>query len=145
MKQGPLAKAPLVDIKATLVDGKYHETDSSDLAFQLAAASALREGVRRAGPVLLEPIMKMEVVAPLDYTGDVIRDLGRRAAKVMRIELTETGTQVITAKAPLARLFAYATSLRSVTHGRGTFVIEFSQYVPVSEETLREMLQPSCR
>ena len=143
MKEGPLAKAPLVDIKATLVDGKYHETDSSDMAFRLAGASALREGVRRAGPLLLEPIMKLEVVAPLDYTGDVIRDLSSRAAKVTRIELTETGVQVITAQAPLARMFAYATSLRSVTHGRGTFMMEFSEYAPVSEEALQEVLQPS--
>jgi len=143
MKEGPLTKAPLVDIKATLVDGKHHETDSSDMAFRLAGTSALREGVRRAGPLLLEPIMELEVVAPLDYTGDVIRDLSSRAAKVTRIELTETGVQVITAEAPLARMFAYATSLRSVTHGRGTFVMGFSHYAPVSEEALQEVLQPS--
>jgi len=145
MQEGSLVKAPLVDIKATLVDGKHHETDSSNLAFRVASASALAEGVRRAGPVLLEPIMALEVVAPLDYTGDVIRDLSNRSARVTSIEPAATGVQVITAEAPLARMFAYATSLRSVTHGRGTFVMEFSHYAPVSEETLQEVLRSSPR
>jgi len=140
MEEGPLAKAPLVDIKATLVDGKHHETDSSDLAFKLAGASALREGVRRAHPMLLEPIMNVEVIAPSEHVGDVLRDLGSRAANVTRVGPLQAGVPVITAEAPLDRMYGYATSLRSVTHGRGTFVMELSHYAPVGKERAEEVL-----
>jgi elongation factor G len=140
LKEGPLAKHPVVDLKVTLVDGKYHEVDSSERAFQTAGAIALRNGVLRANPIILEPIMKVEVVTPQEYTGEVIGDLTARAAMVTGIEPRIAGTQVIIAQAPLARMFGYATSLRSVTQGRGTFTMQFSHYRQVSEETRKELM-----
>jgi elongation factor G len=140
MKAGPLAKQPVVDIKATLVDGKYHEVDSSERAFESAGSMALRDGMLRAGPALMEPIMKVEVVAPQDYTGDVISDLSSRAAVVTGIEPRTLGVQSVMANVPLARMFGYATGLRSSTQGRGTFTMEFSHYQQVSEETRKELV-----
>lgn len=139
LEQGPLAKMPIVDLKATLVDGKYHEVDSSERAFETAGSMALREGVQRGGPVLLEPIMRVEVVAPQEYTGDIIGDLSARAGTVTGIDPRSTGVQNIRAHVPLARMFGYATSLRSATQGRGTFTMEFSHYQQVSEETRKEL------
>ena len=126
--EGPLAKQPVVDLKATLVDGKYHEVDSSERAFHTAGSMALRDGVMRGGPVLLEPVMRVEVVAPQEYTGDVIGELSTRAGTVTGIEPHSSGAQSITAHVPLARMFGYATSLRSATQGRGTFNMQFSHY-----------------
>jgi elongation factor G len=140
MREGPLAKHPVVDIKATLVDGKYHEVDSSERAFQTAGALGLRNGVLKAGPVILEPIMRVEVVMPQEYTGDVIGDLTGRAAMVTGIEPRTSGVQNIVAHVPLARMFGYATTLRSATQGRGTFSMEFSNYRQVSEETRKELV-----
>jgi elongation factor G len=135
LKHGPLAKHPLVDIKATLLDGKFHEVDSSERAFHTAGVLAMKNGVSRGGPVILEPIMKVELVAPQEYTGDVIGELGGRAANVVGIEPRSSGVQSITANVPLARMFGYATSLRSATQGRGTFTMQFSHYQQVNEET----------
>jgi len=140
MQKGPLAKQPVVDIKATLVDGKYHEVDSSERAFQGAGWLALREGVMRGAPILLEPIMKVEVVAPQEYTGDVIGDLSSRAATVTGIEPHTPSVQAIIAHVPLARMFGYATGLRSATQGRGTFTMQFSHYQQVNEETRKELV-----
>jgi len=140
MEEGPLAKMPVVDIKATLVDGRYHEVDSSERAFETAGSLALREAVLRGGPVLLEPVMKVEVVAPQEYTGEVIGDLSARAGTVSGIEPRTTGVQSIRAHVPLAKMFGYATSLRSATQGRGTFTMEFSHYAQVSEETRKELV-----
>ena len=139
MVHGPLAKMPVVDIKARLVDGKYHEVDSSERAFETVGSMVLREAMMRAGPVLLEPVMAIEVVAPQEYTGDVIGDLSARAGTVNGIEPRSTGVQTITAHVPLARMFGYATSLRSATQGRGTFTMQFSHYQQVSEETRKEL------
>jgi len=141
MKEGPLAKHPVVDLKVALVDGKYHEVDSSERAFQTAGAIGLRSGVLKANPIILEPIMRVEVVAPQEYTGDVIGDLTSRAALVTGIEPRSTGVQNITADVPLARMFGYATSLRSATQGRGTFTMQFSHYRQVSEETRKELVE----
>ena len=140
MRVGPLAKQPVVDIKATLVDGKYHEVDSSDRAFRAAGALALREGMLKAGPVVMEPVMKVEVVAPQDYTGDVIGNLSSRTATVSGIEPRASGVQCVTAYVPLARMFGYATTLRSATQGRGTFTMQFSHYQQVDNEVRRELL-----
>ena len=140
MVQGPVAKQPVVDIKATLVDGKYHEVDSSDRAFQTAGAMAFREGMLKGNPVVLEPVMKVEVVTPQDYTGDVIGDLSARAALVNGIEPRTAGVQSITADVPLAKMFGYATGLRSATQGRGTFTMQFSHYQRVTEEVQRELI-----
>jgi len=139
LEKGPLARMPVVDIKARLVDGKFHEVDSSERAFESAGALALREAMLRAAPVLLEPVMAVEVVTPQEYTGDVIGDLSARAGTVNGIEPRATGVQTITAHVPLARMFGYATALRSATQGRGTFTMQFSHYQQVSEETRKEI------
>ena len=140
MKAGPLAKQPVVDIKVTLVDGKYHEVDSSDRAFFEAGALAIREGVRRGAPALLEPIMSVEVVSPQEYIGEVIGDLSARAGSVSGMEPRTPGIQVVKADVPLARMFGYATALRSATQGRGTFTMQFSHYQQVSEATRRDLV-----
>ncbi|MBM3187309.1 MAG: elongation factor G [Chloroflexi bacterium] len=138
-KAGPLAKQPVVDIKVTLVDGKYHEVDSSDRAFETAGSIALREGVLRGRPVLLEPMMEVEAVVPQEQMGDVIGDLSARAASIVGIEPHVAGIQAVTAHVPLARMFGYATALRSLTQGRGTFAMQFSHYQQVDEETQRKL------
>ncbi|MEN6478117.1 MAG: elongation factor G [Anaerolineales bacterium] len=139
MKQGPFAKQPVVDIQVSLVDGKYHEVDSSERAFYLAGSLALREAILKGGPVLLEPIMRVEVTAPQEYTGEVIGDLSARLATVSGIDSRGVGIQSITASVPLAKMFGYATMLRSITQGRGTFSMEFSHYQPTSEETAKQV------
>jgi len=141
LEEGVLAKHPLVDIKATLVDGSYHEVDSSDRAFRTAAAMALRDGVGRARPIILEPIMRIEVVAPEDYTGDVIGDLSVRGGTIVGIGPRANGLHDITAHVPLAAMFGYATSLRSRTQGRGTFSMEFDHYAEVPAETAQELMK----
>jgi elongation factor G len=139
MKTGIIAKQPVIDIKATLVDGKFHEVDSSERAFESAGVLAFKAGMAKAGPILLEPIMRVEATAPQEYTGDIISDLSSRAAIVSGIELRAAGQQGVIANVPLAKMFGYATSIRSATQGRGTFSMEFSHYQQVTEET-REAL-----
>jgi len=141
MSRGVVAKQPLVDIKVTLVDGKSHDVDSSERAFATAASMALRSAVAKAGPILLEPIMHIEVVAPEDYTGDVIGDLSSRTASITGIESRNGSGQSIQADVPLATMFGYATALRSRTQGRGTFAMEFDHYAPVSLGKIREREQ----
>ncbi|MEJ2733229.1 MAG: elongation factor G [Anaerolineae bacterium] len=138
MTRGVLAEHPMVDIKVTLVDGKAHDVDSSERAFATAASMALRSAVSRAGPILLEPVMRVEVVAPEDYTGDVIGDLSARTASITGIESRNGSGQSIQADVPLAAMFGYATALRSRTQGRGTFVMEFDHYAPISPEVVKE-------
>lgn len=138
MARGVLAEQPLVDIKVTLLDGKSHEVDSSERAFATAASMALRQAVSRADPILLEPIMRVEVVAPDDYTGDVIGDLSARTASITGIDSRNGNGQSIQADVPLAAMFGYATALRSRTQGRGTFVMEFNHYAPIPLETMKE-------
>ncbi|OHA63143.1 MAG: translation elongation factor G [Candidatus Wildermuthbacteria bacterium RIFCSPHIGHO2_01_FULL_45_20] len=139
MAKGVLAGYPMVDVEVTLFDGSYHEVDSSEMAFKIAASSALQEGARKSGIVLLEPIMKMEVVIPPDFLGDVIGDLSSRRG---RIEETEDRIQmkVIHVKVPLAQMFGYATNLRSLTEGRGTFTMEFDRYDPVPANITQEIV-----
>jgi elongation factor G len=133
MDSGPVAGYPLVDIKVKLVGGSYHEVDSSALAFQIAGSIALREGVERASPVLLEPVMSVEVVTPEAYLGEVLGDLNVRDSHVSGMEMT-IGGQTVDAVVPLAEMFGYATVLRSITQGRGTFTMEFDHYEPVTSE-----------
>jgi elongation factor G len=140
LREGPFAKQPVVDIRVRLVDGKYHEVDSSDRAFYAAGGLALREAVLRGRPVLLEPMMKVEVVAPQEYTGDVIGDLSARAAIIGGIEPRSASSQAIVAQVPLANMFGYATSLRSATQGRGNFTMEFSHYQRVSDDVAKEII-----
>ena len=127
MDNGVLAGFPLVDIKVTLYDGSYHDVDSNEMAFRLAASQALREGALAAAPVLLEPLMKVEVVTPEEYMGDVMGDLNRRRGIVNGMEGAVAGT-VIRASVPLAEMFGYATDLRSATQGRATYSMEFDKY-----------------
>jgi elongation factor G len=134
LESGVLAGYPLVDLKATLVDGSYHDVDSSEVAFKIAGSMALRDGVQKAGPVLLEPVMSVEVVVPQEFTGDVIGDLNARGAQVESMELRADGVQAVRAHVPLAEMFGYATDLRSMTQGRGTFTMEFDHYDEVSSE-----------
>ncbi|MFZ2488320.1 MAG: elongation factor G [Anaerolineae bacterium] len=139
MEAGGSSGYPLIDVKATLIDGKYHEVDSSEMAFKIAGSMALREGVQRAGPIMLEPMMKVEVVVPDNYAGDVIGDVSSRRGRIEGMEPHSQGLQAIHASIPLAEMFGYATSLRSTTQGRGTFSMEFHHYEPVSPEVAKRI------
>jgi elongation factor G len=141
MSSGVLAGYPLVDIKVTLYDGSFHEVDSSELAFKIAGSMALREGALKGKPVLLEPIMSVEVITPDEYTGDVIGNLSAHRGNIEGMELRIEGIRSITARVPLAEMFGYATRLRSMTQGRGTFTMEFEHYAPVSEEVARSVIR----
>lgn len=133
LESGVIAGYPIVDIKVTLYDGSFHEVDSSEMAFKIAGSMALKEGVQQGKPILLEPIMKVEVVAPEEYTGDVIGNLSSRRGMIEGMEVRVEGIQAIRARVPLAEMFGYATALRSMSQGRGTFTMEFEHYAPVSE------------
>jgi elongation factor G len=130
---------PLIDVKATLVDGKYHEVDSSEIAFEAAGSIALRAAVEQAGVRLLEPIMRLQVVAPNEYFGDITADLMSRRAEISETELKGT-TRVITAVVPLATMFGYATTVRSLTQGRATYSMEPSHYAVVPDEIAKTLL-----
>jgi elongation factor G len=134
MESGVLAGYPLVDLKVALVGGSYHDEDSSEMAFKIAGSMALRDGVQKAGPVLLEPVMSVEVVVPEEFTGDVIGNLNARGAQIESMELRGDGVQAVRAHVPLAEMFGYATDLRSMTQGRGIFTMEFDHYDEVSPE-----------
>jgi elongation factor G len=127
---GVIAGYPVVDVKVTLFDGSYHDVDSNEMAFKIAGSMGFKEGFKRAKPVLLEPIMKVEVVTPEDYSGDVIGDLNRRRGQVTGMDESPAG-KVITASVPLAEMFGYATTVRSMSQGRATFTMEFEKYVEV--------------
>ncbi len=127
MQSGVVAGYPVVDVKVTLYDGSYHEVDSSEMAFKIAASMAFKEGAKKANPVLLEPIMKVEVVTPEEYMGDVMGDLNRRRGVVQGMEDAPMG-KVIRAEVPLAEMFGYATDLRSLSQGRASYTMEFSHY-----------------
>jgi len=130
LEGGVIAGYPVVDVKVTIFDGSYHDVDSNEMAFKIAGSMAFKDGVRKAKPVLLEPIMKVEVVTPEDYSGDVIGDLNRRRGQIQGMEDSVSG-KVVTAEVPLAEMFGYATSVRSMSQGRATFTMEFSKYMEV--------------
>lgn len=129
---GIVAGYPLVDVRVTLVDGSYHEVDSSEMAFKIAASMAFKEAAKKAKPILLEPIMKVEVVVAEEYMGDVIGDINSRRGNLEGME-TRSGSQVIKAFVPLAEMFGYATDLRSRTQGRGTYVMQFDHYAEIPQ------------
>ena len=129
-ENGALAGYPMVDVKVTLFDGSYHDVDSSEIAFKIAGSMAFKEAARKASPVLLEPIMSVEVVVPEEFMGDVIGDLNSRRGKVLGMD-TRPAAQAIDARVPLAQMFGYATDLRSMTQGRATYTMQFSHYEPV--------------
>jgi len=130
LETGVLAGYPIVDVKVTAFDGSYHDVDSSEMAFKIAGSIGFKEGFMKAKPVLLEPIMKVEVVTPEDYYGDIIGDLNRRRGQILGMEESTSG-KVINAEVPLAEMFGYATSVRSMSQGRATFTMEFAKYVEV--------------
>ena len=142
MNEGPLAGFPLLDVKVTLIDGGFHPVDSSAIAYEIAARAAYRQSVPKAGPQLLEPIMKVDVFTPEDHVGDVIGDLNRRRGMIQGQESGPTGVRV-KAEAPLAEMFGYIGDLRTMTSGRGQFSMEFSHYAPcpnnVAEEVIKEV------
>lgn len=127
MENGVIAGFPVVDVKVTLYDGSYHDVDSSEMAFKIAGSMAFKEGAKKARPVLLEPVMKVEVITPEDYMGDVIGDLSRRRGIVQGMDEGPAG-KMIHAEVPLGEMFGYATDLRSMTQGRATYTMEFSKY-----------------
>ncbi len=139
-ESGVMAGYPVVDIKVTLFDGSYHEVDSNDMAFKMAATFAFKEGVRKGGPVLLEPIMKVEAVAPEEFLGDIIGGLNARRATIRGMEMRPGNAQAINATVPLGEMFGYATELRSTTQGRGVFSMEFDHYAPVPESVAHDIL-----
>jgi len=139
-ESGVLAGYPMTDIKVTLVDGSYHEVDSSDMAFKMTAILGFKEAVEKGAPVLLEPIMKVEVILPTEYLGDVLGQLSARRAEIQGTEARHGNSQMIIALVPLAEMFGYATELRSMTQGRGVFSMEFDHYAPVSEAVAQKIL-----
>jgi elongation factor G len=136
---GILAGFPVVDVKVTLIDGSYHEVDSSEMAFKIAGSMGFKEGCAKASPVLLEPIMSVEVVVPEEYMGDVIGDLNSRRGQIMGME-SRGGAQVVTAMVPLAMMFGYATDLRSATQGRATYTMTFHHYEQVPKSVSEEII-----
>jgi elongation factor G len=130
VETGVIAGYPIVDVKVTLFDGSYHDVDSNEMAFKIAGSMGFKDGFRRAKPVLLEPIMKVEVVTPEEYSGDVIGDLNRRRGQITGMDETPAG-KAIAADVPLSEMFGYATTVRSMSQGRATFTMEFAKYVEV--------------
>ncbi|MFZ5596985.1 MAG: elongation factor G [Bacillota bacterium] len=143
MENGVLAGYPMIDIKVSLLDGSYHEVDSSEMAFKIAGSMGYKNAAAKAQPVLLEPVMKLEVVTMDEYMGDVIGDLNSRRGRIEEIE-PRGSTQVIHATAPLAEMFGYATGLRSVTQGRGTFTMQFSHYMEVPQNIAGSIVTRRC-
>ena len=139
MERGVLAGYPMVDIKITLFDGSYHEVDSSEMAFKIAGSMGFKEGARRAQPILLEPMMSVEIITPDEFMGSVLSDLTSRRGKTTKVEC-RGGTNMIAGEAPLANMFGYATDLRSLTQGRATFTLQFSHYSPVPPSLSEEIL-----
>ncbi|MBX2861584.1 MAG: elongation factor G [Vampirovibrio sp.] len=138
---GVIAGFQVIDVKATLYDGSYHDVDSNEMAFKIAGSMAAKEGVKRAAPQLLEPIMKVEIEVPDDFMGDVIGDLSSRRGRVEGMEPIEgTGTQKVRSKVPLAEMFGYATDIRSKTQGRGTFTMEFDNYEAMPQNVAEPLI-----
>jgi elongation factor G len=137
---GVLAGYPVTDVKVTLFDGSFHEVDSNEMAFKMAATFAFRQGVQQGAPVLLEPIMKVEVVVPEEFVGDVLGSLNARRAEIRGLEMRPGNAQAISAVVPLGEMFGYATELRSATQGRGVFTMEFDHYAPVPESVAKQII-----
>jgi elongation factor G len=143
MDNGVLAGFPMVDIKVSLLDGSYHEVDSSEMAFKIAGSMGFKNAAAKAQPVLLEPVMKLEVVIMDEYMGDVIGDLNSRRGRIEELE-PRGNTQVIHAVSPLSEMFGYATGLRSITQGRGTFTMQFSHYAEVPQNIAEGIVARRC-
>jgi elongation factor G len=139
---GVLAGYPVVDVKIALTDGSYHEVDSSEMAFKIAGSMGFKEACRKAKPVLLEPVMDVEVVTPSEFQGAVVGDLNSRRGKIVSME-ARAGAQVIRAYVPLGQMFGYATDVRSMTQGRATYTMQFARYEevprPIAEEIMAKV------
>jgi elongation factor G len=140
---GPIAGYPMSGVKVHLIDADWHEDDSDEVAFKLAAIKALSSGVRLAIPTLLEPIMEVEVLAPCDYVGEIMNDINSRRGRIQGVESRQTEMQSINAFVPLAEMFGYATEVRSRSQGRATFSMQFSCYGPVTQEIVRKRIEYS--
>jgi elongation factor G len=140
MTEGVLAGYPLVDMKVTLYDGSFHEVDSSEAAFKMAAIRGIKEGVQKANPIILEPIMKIEVIAPEKFMGDVIGDLSSRRSQIQETK-TRGQVKVVHALTPLSEMFGYTTTLRSITEGRGNSNMEFDHYAPVPTNIKNKIIE----
>ena len=141
MESGVLAGYPVVDVKVALIDGSYHEVDSSEMAFKIAGSMAFKEGTQKAGPILLEPMMKVETTVPDEYVGDVVGNFSSRRGLVEGMESRSGNVQIVRALVPLAEMFGYATDLRSMTSGRGSFGMQFEKYMPVSQSIAEKVLK----
>ena len=140
MENGVIGGYPVVDVKVTLYDGSFHDVDSSEVAFKVAGSMAFKEGAKKAKPILLEPVMKVEAVTPKDYLGDVTGDLNRRRGIVLGMEESVTGN-IVRAEVPLAEMFGYATDLRSMTQGRATYTMEFEKYLEIPNNIAEALIQ----
>jgi elongation factor G len=140
MGSGMVAGYPVVDVKAELIDGSFHEVDSSEMAFHIAGSMAAKEALKRANPVLLEPVMDVEVVMPEEFMGDVMGDLSSRRGQIQGMDSRGTG-RVIRARVPLSEMFGYATTVRSKTQGRATFTMQFSSYDEVPKSIAAEIAE----
>lgn len=138
---GVLAGYPMVDIKVALIDGSYHDVDSSEMAFKIAGSMALKDGCAKAGPILLEPVMRVETVVPEEYVGDVVGDFSSRRGSIEGMESRPGGVQAIVSIVPLSEMFGYATDLRSMTSGRGNFTMQFERYAPVSQSIAEKVIK----
>ena len=139
LSNGVIAGYPVVGVKVTVYDGSFHDVDSSEIAFKIAGSMAIKDGVKKAGPYMLEPSMKVEVVTPEEYMGDVVGDLNRRRGLINGMEDAVMG-KVINAQVPLAEMFGYATDLRSMSQGRASFTMEFLKYTEVPTNIANELM-----
>ena len=139
MQYGVLAGYPLVNLKVTLLDGQYHDVDSSEMAFKIAGSAALKEAARMASPVILEPIMAVEVTTPEEYMGDVIGDLNSRRGQIQAME-ERSGARVVKAQVPLSEMFGYIGDLRSKTQGRANYSMVFDSYAEVPANVSKEII-----
>ena len=144
MRNGVIAGYPMVDIKIKLFDGSYHDVDSDELSFKVAGSMAFKEGAKKAAPILLEPLMSVEVISPEEYLGDIMGDLNSRRGKIEGF-LSRKDAQVIKAKVPLAEMFGYATILRSMTQGRAIYSMQFSHYTEVPKSIVESIAEKSSK
>lgn len=141
MEKSPIAEYPVVDVKCVLVDGSFHPVDSSDMAFQLCAAQCFKQAFRKAGPIIMEPVMKIEVNTPDDFIGNVTRDLNKRRGRIENMRRFRKGSQKLEGFCPLMEMFGYATSLRNITSGRANYSMEFYQYMPMPAAKQEEIIK----
>ena len=140
IEHGVLAGYPVVNLKATLFDGSYHPVDSNEMAFKIAASLAFKKGMEEAKPILLEPVMSVDITIPEDYMGDVMGDMNKRRGRILGMEQLEDGSQKVTAEAPHSELFEYAIDLRAMTQARGSFTMEFIRYDEVPSNIAEKII-----